>query len=49
MERLIKTKRFEFVKKAINSNYKLIIVDEVSMVEKEKLMEDFLLFHLEFQ
>ena len=41
--KIIKTKRFEFVKKPSIPNYKLIIVDETSMVEK-KIMEDLLSF-----
>ena len=41
--KIIKTKRFEFIKSHQFQTYKLIIVDEVSMVEK-KIMEDLLSF-----
>jgi len=37
----VKSKKVEFIKKPSISNYKLIIVDEVSMVE-EKVMRDLL-------
>lgn len=39
----IKSSRFEFVKKPSIPNYKLIIIDEISMVEK-KILEDVLSF-----
>lgn len=41
--KILKTKRFEFIKKPTIPNYKLIIVDEVSMVD-EKIMKDLLSF-----
>ena len=41
--KIIKTKRFEFVKKPNIPKYKLIILDEVSMVS-EKMMEDLISF-----
>lgn len=41
--KIIKSKKFEFIKKPNISNYKLIVVDETSMVEA-KVMEDLLSF-----
>lgn len=41
--KIIKTKRFEFVKKTSIPNYKLIVLDEVSMVD-EKVMKDLISF-----
>lgn len=40
-EKIIKSKKIKFVKKSSIGNYKLIVIDEISMVE-EKVLEDLL-------